>query len=217
MRIRICAFIAVLLLGVGVVTMSGRADTFQVTVNTSSLIDNPAGPYEVGFLLIDASGEGDGNNTATISSFTYGGGSPGSVDAAGTMGGATGSLNSGIMLTDTSFFNGLSSTFTPGTTFSFDVNMSTNLDANTSATGLSGDQFDFFIFDNTLLPIQTTDPTGGDTLAVATITSNGLSVQNYSIQTPTSVTEPATVLLLGCGIIGLWLMRRVLAVHESTF
>src|SRR5438067_10093361 len=75
---------------------SSRADT--ITVNTTSLQGNPSGPFVLGFVLVDASLSGDGNNTAVLSNFNFGGGSGGAVLTSG--GGATGNLLSGITLTD---------------------------------------------------------------------------------------------------------------------
>lgn len=180
-----------------------QADTFGVSVDTSSLIGNSAGPYELGFLLIDASGTGDGNNTVAISNFAFGGGSPGPVDPSGTIGGASGNLTSTVTLTDNSFFNALSASFTPGSTLSFSVNMTTNPDSTIDpSTGLTGDQFDFLIFNSANQAIATTDPTGGNTFANATVGPSGLTVQEFAIPTATTpVPEPSTVFLLGFGLV----------------
>jgi len=74
------------------------AVSFSVNVDTTSLV----GTYEAGFVLLDASGLGDANNTVTIDDFAYGGGSAGAVDPTFTIGGATGDLSSGIDLVDSS-------------------------------------------------------------------------------------------------------------------
>src|SRR5215475_8927650 len=84
------------------------------TFDTSPLLTNPAAPFSLAFVLTDGSGSGDGNNTAMLNSFAFGGGSAGKVVFA--FGGVTGDLLSGVALTDSSFFNALSSSFMPGTT-----------------------------------------------------------------------------------------------------
>lgn len=190
-----------------------RADSFNVNVDTSSLIGNASGPFEVGFLLIDASGTGDANNTVTLSSFAFGGGSAGSVDPSGTVGGASGTLSSTITLMDSAFFNGLSSHFTPGSSLSFLVSMTTKTDATIDpSTGLTGDQFDFFVFDSSNQPITTSDPTGGNTLTLATIGPSGLSVQNFTIGKPQeNVPEPSTLLLLAFGLVLIFGLKRNLS------
>src|SRR5688572_15958379 len=74
-----------------------RGDSYLVTLNTSSLIGNPNGPFVVSFQLTDGSFAGDGNNTVTLSAFDFGGGTPGAVLASN----VTGDLSSAIVLTDT--------------------------------------------------------------------------------------------------------------------
>lgn len=211
---KIPAWIAAVALCVAISPCVAHADSFGVSVDTSSLIGNSAGPFELGFLLIDASGTGDGNNTVTISNFAFGGGSPGAVDPSGTIGGASGNLTSTITLTDNSFFNALSASFTSGSSLSFLVNMTTNPDSTIDpSTGLTGDQFDFLIFNSSNQPIATTDPTGGNTFANATVGPSGLSVQEFAIPiATTAVPEPGTVFLLGFGLVLLIAFSRRLSV-----
>jgi hypothetical protein len=182
--------------------------TFDVNVDTSSLQGNPPGTYDLGFVLIDASMTGDGNNTAILSDFAFGGGTAGSVIPSMTSTvGASGNLNSGITLTDLdpSGITSLASGFTPGSALFFAVNMTTNMDATISPeSGFTGDQFDFFILQNGL-PIATTDPTGTDTLATYTIGGPDPSVYSIVVATP----EPSSLLFLGTGLITLaGLLRR---------
>src|SRR5579871_5069955 len=89
---------ALLLAGAG----AGRAQTtFTVSIDTSALMGNPGGPFSLDFQLTDGSGTNDGNNTATLSNFNFGVGA--ATGTANLSGGASGSLSSGITLTDNSF------------------------------------------------------------------------------------------------------------------
>src|ERR1700730_1342942 len=86
--------------------------TNHVSVNTSSLIGHPAGPFVLAFQLTDGSGAGDANNSVTLTNFQFGSGS-----ASGTptlIGSASGNALSSIALTDGAFLNAYIQPFTPG-------------------------------------------------------------------------------------------------------
>ncbi len=190
---------------------TARADSYNVTINTSSLVGSSSGPFQILVALEDANGYGDGNNTATISDFNVG---SGSVGALSTGGGVSGSLAGSLTFTDSTDLNYAMGDFTPGSTISFTFSMTSSPDSNPSATGFPGDEFLFFILDGTGNPITTTDGSTPDTFFLAIVQgSSGLSAQGFNIPgaaptvvTSTSVPEPSTILLLCAGILALGLL-----------
>ncbi len=144
---------------------------YSVSLNTSPLIGNPAGPFYVEFQLNDGSGTGDGNNTVELSNFQFGGSS--AVGNPTTLtGGTTGSLTTGVVITDSSFFNEFIQQFSPGGILSFDLYLIPNLDS-----GPTPDQFSFAILDNQHLEL----PTESFSIAFLTIDfTSPLSVQTFS-------------------------------------
>ena len=50
------------------------ASSITVQVDTSALEQSSSGPFQLAFALVDASGAGDANNTASLTSFSLGGG-----------------------------------------------------------------------------------------------------------------------------------------------
>jgi len=153
---------------------------FTVSLDTSDLIGNAAGPFSLDFQLNDGSQTGDGNNTATISNFVFAGATAGGPSGSPTTasGGVTGSLASTVSLTDTSDFNEFTQAFTPGTspgsTLSFSVDLTTNVDA-----GPTPDQFSFAILDNLGDEIPTVDPSGANTLITVNIDSSSPTVNVF--------------------------------------
>jgi hypothetical protein len=158
--------------------------------DTSSLIANPVGPFSSAFILTDGSGVGDGNNTATLSGFAFGGGSGGPVML--TMGGASGDLGSSVILMDTSFFNLLSSSFTPGSTLSFLLTLTTNVDS-----GFTPDQFSFVLLQADGSTVATTDPTGANSLLTVNIDSAAPSIGKFEVA---EVPEPPTLFVVLAGL-----------------
>src|SRR5262245_43890975 len=81
-----------------------RADViYDVSLNTAPLIGHPAGPFALELQFNDGNATGDGNNTALVSDFIFGAGSP--TGTPSVLGGVTGDLSSSVAMTDSSFFN----------------------------------------------------------------------------------------------------------------
>jgi MYXO-CTERM domain-containing protein len=154
--------------------LSARAQlAFTVSLNTAPLVGSPNGPFSLDFQLNDGSGTNDANNTATLSNFSFGGGS-----AAGSptlIGGASGDIATTATITDSDFLNELTEGVTPGNTLSFDVNLTTNMDA-----GGTPDEFSF-----ALLDVNGNIPTaGGGFFVIVDLDSATPTVQTFTAQDP---------------------------------
>jgi hypothetical protein len=165
--------------------------TYNVWIDTSSLVGSPDGPFSIDFQLNDGSGLSDGNNWATLSNFQFGGG--GALDSATLLGGATGDLGSGVTLTDSSPFNEFYQTFTAGASLSFDLTLTTNADS-----GDTPDVFTFSLLDGSLFNLPTKSP-GTDTFFQVVLDGTNPVIATYAsandaITAPTvsPVPEPAT-------------------------
>jgi hypothetical protein len=200
-----CLVVLFLAAGQRIAFASSISET--VTVNTSGLPATPGS--EIFFILTDGSGTGDANNTATLSAFTFGGGTAGAVDAVSSTGGVSGDMGSGVSITDSGFPNILAQYFTAGSSVSFGLNLTTNVDP-----GSTPDQFGFVILDPGGNPIPTSDLTGSNYLAVINIDSSNPSSVSYSDlvtitpQGPVSTPEPATLFLLAAGLAALALSTK---------
>jgi hypothetical protein len=188
---------------------------YNVSMDTSALVGNPAGPFYLDFQFNDGSGTNDGNNTVIIDGFNVVG-----VGAAMPSGGGTGDLGSSIVLTDSAFFNEVFQQFTPGNTLQFQLNLTTNVDA-----GGTPDEFTFgILWGSSLFDIPTTNPNGAfltvDLTNPLTITSSasdptqplganpGVTIAAPTIdQQSPAVPEPAT-LWLGCTGLGMLVLVR---------
>jgi len=198
---------------------------YNVSLDTSPLIGNAAGPFSLDFQFTDGSGINDGNNTVTLSNFDFGaGGGTGLPTTAGTV---SGDLTSGFTLTDSDFLNEFTQTFTPGATLDFTIDLTTNVDAG----GVPPDEFTFAILDNTGAEI----PTLGlfDTLLLADIDSSNPTLFAYASDTSrgtaatgdpisldapivTSATpEPSALWLPVCGLAMVALRRRLRTCGEA--
>jgi hypothetical protein len=145
-------------------------ETFDIELYTQGLIGHPAAPFSLAFQLTDGSGTDDGNNTAQISQFDFGGG-----DATGSpilVGDASGDLTSTVTLTDSQFLNEFIQPFDPGSTLLFQVSLTGNVDA-----GPTPDEFAVKILDCMDIEIPTNGL--GDSLVIVDISSPAPPVQTY--------------------------------------
>ena len=183
-------FAAKLFLGLLLTLPLAQAAPVLITVNTQLLAGSSA---QLAFDLIDG---GAPANSVSISGFA----TNGTLGAASTSGGASGSLGTTVSLTDSSFFNEYLQNIVLGTTLSFIYNTS---DLGPAAGSLP-DGFSFFLLNPAGLPlVSTTDPTGSDALFLYNIGSPlGLSVyQSASVivtagPVTNGVPEPGSLLLV---------------------
>ncbi len=173
----------------------GNANTlYTVSLDTSNLVGNAAGPFTLDFILRDGSGTGDANNTIHLIDFNF--------------------LEGSFTLTGTN--NETTVPFTqsgePLKKLSFRVDTTNNPNIPES------DSFIFRILDKNGNPIPTTDPTMNNSFltivlypapgAVSTYgTPDGapitIGAPTVQLLSPTNVPEPPTSLLLAIGLGGL--------------
>ena len=192
---------------------------YTVYLNTASLTANSNAPFSLDVALSTGAPTPNSDNTVTLSSFIFTGGSLGTVSYSA--GGQTGSMSGTVSLTNSGFDNELAQQFSAGVTqIQFSVSMTSN--TNNPAP----DQFSVSILDGGLNNIPTTNPSGGNTLVQADIRTNQTlnSVATYN-STPTgeapgvtaAVPEPGSALpmLLG-GLGGFWWFVRRRPVRRPT-
>ena len=215
---RQASLLAAIALWAGHLPSALGALVYDITVDTSSLVGNPAAPFYIDLQFNDGSGgdNGDANNSARVDAVYYGGGAP--VGGVTIYGGANGSLaqwTGGLNFVDSSPYNEAIQQFTPGGTLDFHVTLqTTNLDV-----GGAQDLFTFAILHSanpTLGPlsIPTTDPSY-QLLTIAIMPTPAVStfrVDTSNPETPpgiaafratvTAVPEPS-VTMLGLALLGI--------------
>jgi hypothetical protein len=178
---------------------SALATDIDLKVDTSQISGTSA---QLAFDFIY--GGGPSSNMVTVLDFS----TTGTLGANGpNSGGVTGTLPGGVSLSTAggSFFNEYLADITLGTSFSF------QLDATTNAPGVGSlpDALSLFILDpKTGLPLfTTTDPTGSGSLLTFNIDGSSQGVLNVfsapggeSVVTASSVPEPGTLFLMGTGL-----------------
>jgi hypothetical protein len=135
------------------VASAARADVlYDVTLNTSALSGI------TGALTFDFIDGGPPDNSVSISIFT----TDGTLGAPSSTGSVTGTVATGLGMTDASFFNEQQQLMTLGTSISFELDATTNL----PAPGSLPDTFSLFLLDptGTSSLVSTSDPTGADSL-----------------------------------------------------
>jgi hypothetical protein len=156
------------------------AETITVSLDTSGLIGHPAGPFSLEFQLTDGSSLGDGNNTFQLTSFLF---DSGSAQGSPTLqGSASGDLTSGVTLTDASFLNKLTQQFSPGSSLSFVIQYTTNVDS-----GSPPDEFGFEILDSSgaALPSTSFATLGFDSQLIIDIDSSNPAAQTFALDNTT--------------------------------
>lgn len=174
------------------ISQEASADV-TVTLNTSALVDHPAGPFSFYVALTDGSGVGDGNNSVTLTNISFGGGS--ALGSTLAFGGATGSLETKVTITDTSFFGFFTEQFAPGLQLSFSLHSTMNDEA-----GAIPDRFTFFILDSSGVPVPTLAPYADYFLGVD-VHSTGLvfdawgsdASRSPSVGSPVSIPAPTLI------------------------
>jgi hypothetical protein len=204
--LRFANFVALAALLLAAAARPVRADSFNVSLDTSSL----SGTQVLAFLLND--GDGVVDNSATLSGFAFGGGAAqGTPDYLGSTG-VSGDLTSSIAMDDSSLATAIfTQDFTPGSSLSFLLNITNNF------AGVTPDTFAMEICDTTLTTCYSDDTnTGamlvlnltGGTLSPSSFILNGASDQNLPAPvvtegSSTATPEPESLLLLGLGILAL--------------
>lgn len=193
-----------------------HAGLVTITVDTQTLVGHAAAPFYIDLQFTDGSGTGDGNNSVFVNAFDFGvGGSVGALFETAS-GDVAGDLSTGVMLTDTQFFNQFGQSFNPGDKLTFQVHFTGNVDAGTP------DGFTFSILDSSLTPIPTLEPLlqdfvfsmdfdgrattiqayGGDTSRSPSAGGDGLAFSTrYANELSSDAPEPATVWQFGAGLL----------------
>jgi hypothetical protein len=203
-------------------TPLGKANIiYTFSMNTTPLVGN--GPFTLDLQFLDGSGlpVDLNNNTVALTNFAFGAG--GSPSGGGTVtGGASGSLASGVTLTDTAFFNEYFEGFTPGALLSFTIDST-----NVPDPGGTPDLLTVAILDSSFSELLTTGPAsefldfslaGGATPQVSTFASapgSGffLAAPTVQVATTSPVPEPSSywellTILLAWGFAGKVLRSR---------
>ncbi len=194
------------LLGAG--TGEAAPIAFHVVVNTASMVGSGSAPFALDFQLTGGNPLG---NTATISDVTFNGGAATNTPPATAASGlASGTLATSVTLSTNpaNFVSEFYQGFTPGLSLAFNLLLTTNVNTPTP------DAFSFAILDKNLQNIQT--PGLGDALLLVNLSSDRPSVQRFTgvgpfsavAVTATPVPEPASLLLIGSGLVVAAARRR---------
>jgi hypothetical protein len=157
---------AVLLAGLAAADTKGT-----VTIDTSALVTSGSGPFTLDLQFIEGDGGSSGTNTITLSNFSFGGGSV-TPTASSIAGGVTVASNPfSVTMVDSSFFQDVQFTFTPGSVLSFQFDSTSKVDA------VAPDTFTLAILDSTLTEIPTNNPNGFNSLLEVDLPTMGSGTQ----------------------------------------
>lgn len=166
-----------------------------VTIDTSSLVSSGTGPYTIDMQFIEGDGGNNGSNSVTLSNFALGGGSIATPSISFT-GGVTVSNNPlTVTLVDSSFFQDVQFSFTPGNSLSFQFAATDNADP------VAPDTFTLAILDSSGNEIPTNDPNGLNSFAEIDLPTTGAgttvigsgSTSGSSVATTTSLVTACDV------------------------
>ena len=185
---------------VAALTPTSYAGSFHVEISTGDLGQSPANanaPFYLDFQFND--GGVLGNNSASITNLSFTGGN--ATGSPVLFGGAVGDLGSNVQFNNSSSFQELYQSFSPGATIGFDVFLTQNVD------GITPDSFFVSILDANLLNIPASGL--GDSLVQIDLNSSGLLTVNLGAGTglyagvtvsAVAVPEPGSISMLGMGI-----------------
>ncbi len=165
---------------------NGRAATllYSVTLDTTSLAASASGPFVLDAQLND--GGDPANNTAVLSSFSFGGGA--AFGPPSLTGGALGGLAGGITITDSDFLNEFRQAFNAGSLLSFTLSLTTNPDPSGTP-----DEFSLAILDNhgVELPTNSAAIFGTSVVLLADLTGDQTQLLAFGSAPGASLTFPA--------------------------
>jgi hypothetical protein len=134
-------------------TAAANPSVTRVVLDTTPLVDHPAGPFSIVVSLTDGSGLGDGNTTVRMADIDLGGGA--ALQDVALVGGASGDLQAGITLSDSASPTLLAQSFMPGTRLRFTVALTTEYRGAETPDGLT-----IALLDQSGVPVATASPAG---------------------------------------------------------
>ena len=213
---QILASLALAALAFATIGSTARADSFNVTLDTSSL----SGTQTLAFDLTN--NDGPANNTVTLSGFDFGGGSADAGTEDCTLGGSlsgvgcSGNLTSGVTLTDTADEVFFTEQFEAGSSLSF------NMETTNNFAGGIPDGLAMYVCDATLTTCYSDDSStfamlvlglDGSPLSPSSFTLNGAMDQDLPAPvvtegTGTTTPEPSTFALFALAMLAFVALAR---------